>query len=60
MSAIREMDELALSEFAKLIQDETENIKTLLESQLTPEAMKKFNEFYWRILFFTYRISKET
>ena len=54
------MDELTLSEFAKLIQDEAENIKTLLESQLTTEAMKKFNEFYWRILFFTNRALKET
>ena len=54
------MDEHTLSEFAKLIQEEAENIKTLLESQLATEAMIKFNEFYWRILFFTYRVSKET
>ncbi len=60
MSIIREMDELTLSEFAKLIQDETETIKTLLESQLTTEAIKIFNEFYWRILLFTSRVSKET
>ena len=60
MSSIREMDELTLSEFAKLIQDEVENVKTLLESQLDTEALKTFNEFYWRILFFTYRVSKET
>ena len=54
------MDELTLSEFAKFIQVEAENIKTLLESQPTTEAIRKFNEFYWKILFFTYRISKET
>ncbi len=60
MSSIREMDELTLSEFAKFIQVEAENIKTLLESQPTTEAIIKFNEFYWKILFFTYRISKET
>ena len=60
MSSIREMDELTLSEFAKLIQDEAENVKTLLESQLNAEASRTFNEFYWRNLFFTYRVSKET
>ena len=60
MSSIRDMDELTLSEFAKLIQDEAENVKTLLESQLNVEASKTFDEFYWRTLFFTYRVSKET
>ena len=60
MSSIRDMDELTLSEFAKLIQDEAENVKTLLETQLNTEALKTFNEFYWKILFFTYRVSKET
>ena len=60
MSSIRDMDELTLSEFAKLIQDEAENVKTLLESQLNAEALRTFNEFYWRMLFFTYRVSKET
>ena len=60
LSSIREMDELTLSEFAKLIQDEAENVKTLLESQLNAEALRTFNEFYWRMLFFTYRVSKET
>jgi len=54
------MDELTLSEFAKLIQDEAENVKILLETQLNTEALKTFNELYWRILFFTYRVSKET
>ena len=54
------MDELTLSEFAKSIQDEVENVKTFLESQLNAEALKTFNELYWRILFFTYRVSKET
>ena len=60
LSSIRDMDELTLSEFAKLIQDEVENVKTLLESQLDTEALKTFNEFCWSILFFTYRVSKET
>lgn len=60
MNSIRDMDELTLSEFAKLIQDEAENVKTLLESQLNTEALQIFNEFYWRTLFFTYRVSKET
>ncbi len=60
MSSIRDMDELTLSEFAKSIQDEVENVKTLLESQLNTEALRTFNEFYWRMLFFTYRVSKET
>ena len=60
LSSIRDMDELTLSEFAKLIQDEAENVKTLLESQLNAEALRTFNEFYWRMLFFTYRVSKET
>lgn len=60
MNSIRDMDELTLSEFAKLIQDEAENVKTLLESQLNTEALQTFNEFYWRTLFFTYRVSKET
>ncbi len=60
LSSIRDMDELTLSEFAKSIQDEVENVKTLLESQLDTEALKTFNEFCWRILFFTYRVSKET
>ena len=54
------MDELTLSEFAKTIQEEVENVKTLLESQLNTETLKTFNELYWRILFFTYRVSKET
>jgi hypothetical protein len=54
------MDELALSEFAKVIQDEIENIKIHLESQLKTEALQTFNEFYWKTLFFTYRVSKET
>jgi hypothetical protein len=54
------MDELTLSEFAKTIQEEVENVKPLLESQLNPETLKTFNELYWRILFFTYRVSKET
>ena len=60
MSSIRDMDELILSEFVKLIQDEAENVKILLETQLNTEALQTFNEFYWRILFFTYRVSKET
>ncbi len=60
LNSIRDMDELTLSEFAKLIQDEAENVKTLLESQLNTEALQIFNEFYWRTLFFTYRVSKET
>ena len=60
MSSIRDMDELILSEFVKLIQDEAENVKILLETQLNTEALKTFNELYWRILFFTYRVSKET
>jgi len=60
LNSIRDMDELTLSEFAKLIQDEAENVKTLLESQLDTEALQTFNEFYWRTLFFTYRVSKET
>ena len=60
MSSIRDMDELTLSEFAKSIQDEVENVKTFLESQLNSEALRTFNELYWRILFFTYRVSKET
>ena len=60
LNSIRDMDELTLSEFAKLIQDEAENVKTLLESQLNTEALQTFNEFYWRTLFFTYRVSKET
>ncbi len=54
------MDELTLSEFAKSIQDEIENVKTFLESQLNTETLKTFNELYWRMLFFTYRVSKET
>jgi hypothetical protein len=60
LSSIKDMDELTLSEFAKVIQDEAENVKTLLESQLNTEALQTFNEFYWRTLFFTYRVSKET
>ncbi len=60
LSSIRDMDELTLSEFAKSIQDEVENVKTFLESQLNSEALRTFNELYWRILFFTYRVSKET
>ena len=60
LSSIKDLDELTLSEFAKLIQDEAENVKTLLESQLNTEALQTFNEFYWRTLFFTYRVSKET
>jgi len=59
MSSIKEFDNLPIGELAERIQSEAKDVKHYLEAMLSAEAIRPFNDHYWKVLLFAQRVKNE-